>query len=168
VCLLLLVASGVAVPTIANAQQQSPAPPRPYHHITLYTGLWLEQIDVPPTPPRFSQQEWVNELTFGLGYEYRTSDNMGLTFLLQRAAGDVDATLLGGGVGIHPSKHLGLLIGSVWESRDSGDSFKIRFGLNWELRAGEQKRTTITPSVTFDMTETELVMLFGMSFGRTF
>jgi hypothetical protein len=129
--------------------------------------LWLETV----TAVEFSdetRESWEPAPTFGLGYEYRTSQNKGILFFLQRTGGDVSATVLGGGVGIHSETGWWFLVGSAWERREDGSSGKLRFGINREFRVGGKKRTTMTPSLTFDLAEDRFVTILGVSVGRLF
>jgi hypothetical protein len=152
---------------IAHAQEEPPLVPRPYHHVTLSYGMWLEEIEAPEFNS-YSNREWVSSGVYGLGYEYRTSGNEGLCFFYQRAGGDTNATLLGGGVGKHFGEGWWILVASIWERRQGDNNGKLRFGLNKEFRLGGKRRTTITPSLNFDLSEPGFNFVLNLSVGRMF
>ena len=167
---LLLAACCLIATPVAHAEgeeEELPPAPRPYHHVTVFGGIWLEEIDS-TDPTDFNQNEWVSSGTFGLGYEYRTSHNKGLCFFYQSAGGDADADLLGGGVGLHSNTGWWILIASIWERRQGDNNGKLRFGLNREFRLGAKRLTTITPSLNFDMSEPGFNFVLGLSVGRMF
>jgi len=151
--------------TLALAQTETP-PPKARHHVAVFAGVWIEEVDALEQVGR-SQTE-LRVPTFGLSYEYRTSDNFAPGFFLQHAGGEVNATVLGGGLNIHSAKGIWFLFGSLVERRGDEHTGKLRAGLNWEFLAGKSKRTSITPSLTIDMADQDIVILAGLSFGRLF
>lgn len=156
----------VAIPAVC-ADEEPPLTPRAYHHVTVFGGIWLEESETPEITD-FNKNEWVSSGMYGLGYEYRTSHNKGLCFFYQRAGGDANANLLGGGVGLHFNKGWWVLIATMWERRQGENNGRVRFGLNNEFRLGGKRRTTVTPSLNFDLSESEFDFVLGLSIGRMF
>lgn len=165
--LWIVAAVGLAATAVAHAQEELPPVPRPYHHVTVFGGAWLEELEV-VEPNSFPQNEWKSSFMYGLGYEYRTSANTGLCFFYQRAGGDAGANMLGGGFGTHFSKGWWILFASIWERRDGDNYGKLRFALNKEFRLGAKRKTTVTPSLGFDLSEPNFNFVLGLSVGRMF
>ena len=166
--LLLATCCLIAIPVAHAAEEEElPPAPRPYHHVTVFGGIWLEEVAA-PEDTNFTKKDWLSSGTYGLGYEYRTSSNQGLCFFYQSAGGDADADLLGGGVGLHFGDNWWILLASMWERRQGDNNGKLRMGLNYEFRLGAKRLTTVTPSLNFDMSEPGFNFVLGLSIGRMF
>jgi hypothetical protein len=135
--------------------------------VTVFGGIWLEEIAAPEIN-NFAAEEWASSGTWGLGYEYRTSTNRGLCFFYQNAGGEAQAELFGGGVGVQFGDGWWTLISSIWERREDDSYGKLRFGLNKEFRLGSKKRTTITPTLNFDLSDPGFNFVLGLNVGRMF
>jgi hypothetical protein len=107
------------------------------------------------------------EFTFGLDYERRIDQRLGVGFVAEHAGGEIDATTLLGVVDIHFGRGWAVQTGPGIEFIEAhGETereFVCRLGLLYELQVDG---FTVAPQAHYDWTPAENSVVFGIAIGR--
>ena len=103
--------------------------------------------------------------TYGIDYEYVLTSRLGVGLIVERAEGDVDATSLFAVADIHVTDALVVQVGPGIEFEGGEEIAVGRFGAYYEFDAGP---ITISPTVSYDVSEKDDAIIFGILIGRKF
>ncbi len=133
---LLLLSVGMLFPMISSASEEGHDH---RHHVAVFVGA--------------THAEGTDEPTVGVDYQYRLTPKIGVGALVDRAGGDLDATIVAGALFFHPYEGLLLLAAAGNENTDHGDEFIVRAGIGYEFELNGG--WTLTPQLNFDFVEDE-------------
>ena len=156
--LALFLVSLLALPAAALAQIDVEHDEEKPHHLSLVLGgTHVNAADE-------------TAFTFGVDYEYRINELIGVGAVAEHAVGDIDATTLLAVADFHLWRGLALQVGPGVEFIDEGEeteTFAIgRVGVLYEVEFGEG--FTVSPQFHYDISSGEDAIVFGLSFGRAF
>jgi hypothetical protein len=107
-----------------------------------------------------------NAFTVGVDYEYRLTDLFGTGGVIDHAGGDINATVIAGGLFTHPWKGLRLatLLGN--EHQTGHNEFLVRLGMSYDFHI---KKWILTPIIDVDLLESgHQNWVYGIAVGRAF
>jgi hypothetical protein len=110
--------------------------------------------------------------TFGLDYEYRLTEQIGLAGVLDYAT-DVESTVLGAGIFIHMFEDWRLLLAPGFENRHGHNEYLFRTGLYYDIPLGEVdafrgRELTVSPTFIVDFVDGHEDLVFGLTIGFDF
>lgn len=147
---LLLLCVGLWFPMISSGSEEGQGH---RHHVAVFIGA--------------THAEGTDEPTVGVDYEYRLTPKIGVGALVDRAGGDLDATIVAGALFFHPYERLLLLAAAGNENTDHGDEFIVRVGIGYEFELNGG--WTLTPQLNFDFVEDEETKeVYGIGIGKGF
>ena len=104
--------------------------------------------------------------TVGLDYEFRLNNLLAIGALIDHATGDIDSTVAGAALFIHPWRDLRLLAAGANEHRHSEDEFIVRVGAAYDIAVSGW---TVSPIVQADLLlDGEENWVYGFGVGRGF
>ena len=103
--------------------------------------------------------------TYGVDYEYVLNRRLGVGFIVERAEGEIDATSVFAIADLHVTHSLVLQFGPGIEFEGGEEVAVGRFGGYYEFEVGD---FTISPSVSYDLSEADDAVIFGVLFGKKF
>ena len=151
----VVIAGSLVVPVIAESDEshQDEGHHGHKHHASLFLGNTHD----------FHSEDAV---TVGLDYEFRVHKWFGLAALIDHAAGDIDSTVAGAGVFLHPWGDVRLLAAGANEHHEGNDEFIVRLGALYDFWVNGW---SISPTINVDLLEdNEENWVYGVSFGRGF
>ena len=86
--------------------------------------------------------------TVGLDYEFRLHDLLGVGALIDHAAGDIESTVAGAGIFLHPWSSSRLLIAAANEHHHGEDEFVVRVGAMYDFHVAGW---SISPTLNVDL-----------------
>jgi hypothetical protein len=122
------------------------------HHVALFLG-------------NTHDDHGEDAFTVGLVYEYRLTELFGLGAMVDRAGGDIESTLAGGVVYLHPLKNTRLAVVAANEHRDGEDEFVVRVGLDYDIHVFGWD---LSPVIEVDLLEHGENWIYGVGLGRGF
>ncbi len=152
---LVAVIGSFVVPVIAESSESKQAEGHQAHkhHVSLFLGN---------THDYHSEDAF----TVGVEYELRVHEFLGLAALIDHAAGDVDSTVAGAGIMVHPCGDLRLLAAGANDHHAGDDEFIVRLGAMYDFWVDGW---SITPSINVDLLEdNEENWVYGVGIGRGF
>ena len=142
----------ISGPVFAN-EAQPVHETHPHHLSLLSAGTYVDGEDE-------------TAITFGIDYEYRVSELIGLGVVAERALGELDATTVLAVADIHLWKGLAIQVGPGVEFAE-GEEFLIgRLGALYEFEIGN--KFTVSPQAHYDASEGKDAIVFGIAVGRAF
>lgn len=104
--------------------------------------------------------------TFGVDYEYRTSEFLGLGALVEYAGEELEATTLIAAADLHVTPHFVVQAGPgiEWTSEETDMVFRVGVLYEWLFEGG----WTISPQVHYDFSTGEDAVITGLAIGRGF
>ena len=122
------------------------------HHLSVLLGSTLEEGETGPT--------------YGIDYEYRVCEFVGLGAVAEEAEDDVDATTVLAVADLHVTPQFIFQTGPGWEDRKGEDFFVYRVGVlyEWVFDNGY----TLSPQLHYDMTDEEDAVVIGFAIGKNF
>ncbi len=103
--------------------------------------------------------------TFGLDYEYQVGDRVGVGFVAEHAFGEIDATTVFAVADLHVTRGLVLQVGPGVEFVHDEMIAVGRLGGYYEFELGA---FSLAPTVSYDISEEEGAVVYGVLFGRKF
>jgi hypothetical protein len=104
--------------------------------------------------------------TTGLDYSYLLTDRLSVGLLVDRAMGDIDATVAGLAVFLHPWRGLRMLAAAANEHSHGHDAYVTRLGVGYDVHAAG---LTVSPLIQADLLEHgEENWIYGVSVGMGF
>ena len=142
------------LPQSLAANEKKPAHEEHPHHLSLLTGA------------TYVDEEGETAITFGVDYEYRVNELIGLGFVAEHAFGKVDATTLLAVADIHLSEGLAIQVGPGVEFAEDEEFFIGRLGALYEFELGE--KLTFSPQLHYDFSEGPDAIVFAIAVGQLF
>ena len=105
-----------------------------------------------------------NGPAFGLEYERRISDKLGLGVLAEKTSGDINSWVYAVPITIHAEEWKFTVAPGIEEKHGHTENL-IRIGVGHEFEMSELK---ITPSLSVDFVDSETIYILGVSFGIGF
>ena len=127
------------------------------NHISIITGA----THVP--------EEDLTAFTIGLDFERELTENIGVGFVVERALGELEATSIFAVTDIHLGQGFVIQAGPGLEFVNSETLAVGRIGLFYEIDIESQFGDIIlAPSFSYDISEAEDSLVFGLAFGTKF
>ena len=147
---VLLVSLLATVP--AFAQHEDAAHGGHKHHISVFLG-------------NTHDYHGEDAFTVGLDYEYRLTDLFGIGALIDQAGGDIESTVAGLALFVHPCTNARLFAVAANEHSHGHDEYITRLGVNYDIHVSSW---TLSPIVEVDFLEHGENWIYGLGFGRGF
>ena len=143
--------AGTATPAAAS-EEHHVWKERP-HHLSFLAGV--------------SDNDEGSATTFGVDYEYRYSEFLGLGAIAEQAFEEIDATTFLAVADLHITNQFIVQTGPGVEllHEDDEEEFVFRLGVLYEWELGDY---TVSPQFHCDWTEEDHTLIFGFAFGRSF
>jgi len=103
--------------------------------------------------------------TLGIDYERRLSTLFGLGLLADGVIGGKRDYLVGVPLFLHASEHIVLQLAPAWHKVEEGNhsGAVLRSGIIWSIPVGTG---TLSPSLFYDIAESDNIWVFGLSIGK--
>ena len=127
------------------------------NHIALFIGATqAEEHHGERNDPHF---------TLGIDYERRLSTLFGLGLLADGVIGGKRDYLVGVPLFLHASEHIILQLAPAWHKVEEGNhsGAVLRTGIIWSIPVGTG---TLSPSLFYDIAESDNIFVFGLSIGK--
>jgi hypothetical protein len=129
-----------------------------HHHVGLFLGNTHTDHD--------------DGFTFGLDYEYRLNERLGLAGLVDYAT-DIESTVVGAGVFIHLLEDVRLLLAPGFENHHGDNEYLFRTGVYYDMSLGEwdafpEGELTVSPTFIVDFVDGEEDVVIGLTLGYEF
>ena len=123
------------------------------HHVALFVG-------------NTHDHHGEDAFTVGLDYEYRLTDLFGVGALIDHATGDIESTVAGVGLFIHPLRQFRLLALAANEHKHGEDEFIVRLGVGYSIPVAGW---SVEPIIDVDLLSGgEQNWVYGVAVGRGF
>ena len=151
--IFMLIGIGLIATNVLSAEMHEEESHHHKHHVAVFFGN---------THDYHSEDAF----TVGLDYEYRLTDLIGAGALIDYAGGDIESTVVGGGLFFHPWRDLRLL-GAIGNEHHSGDDeFLVRLGVMYDFFINDW---SISPTVDVDLLGSgHQNWVYGIALGRGF
>ena len=160
ICVLIIALFSflISIPVSAtDGETEGDNKPHKRNHISIITGV----THVP--------NEDETALTIGIDYERELTDNIGVGFVVEHALGELDATSIFAVMDIHIGKGFVIQAGPGLEFIDDETLNVGRVGLFYEIDLESSFGDLIVaPSFSYDISEEEDSLVFGLAFGTKF
>lgn len=121
------------------------------HHLSILLASTIEEGERAPS--------------VGLDYEYRTSEFLGLGFLVERAFGDFDSTVVLAVADLHLTPQVSIQTGPGIDFIEGEQRTAYRLGVIYEF---EREGYTVAPQLHYDWTSGEDALILGLALGVGF
>ncbi|UCD56890.1 MAG: hypothetical protein JSV16_13870, partial [Candidatus Hydrogenedentota bacterium] len=152
--ILLLSLLFLATPTVATSeesgQNEHGETHGHRHHVALFLGN--------------THAEGEDEFTIGVDYEYRMDQSVGVGGVIDYAGGDLESTVVAGGLFLHPYRGLRLLLAPGFENKHGENEFLFRIGASYQFPIFDG--WTIAPTFNVDFVDGEEAKQVGIGLGR--
>ncbi len=149
----LSVLLGLAAPAGAAASEGEVHGDGHRHHVSLLIGG--------TTVPEADH----TGVTYGIDYEYVLTHRFGVGVIVERAEGEIDATSVFAVTDIHLTPAFVLQLGPGVEFEGGEEIAVGRFGAYYEFDIGP---ITVAPTVSYDLSEKNDAVIYGILLGRKF
>ena len=103
--------------------------------------------------------------TIGLDYEYALNSRLGAGLVIERAEGAINATSVFFVADIHLTDQFVFQVGPGIEFASGEETAVARIGAYYEFELGE---ITVSPTASYDLSEEEGAIVYGLLIGRKF
>jgi hypothetical protein len=104
--------------------------------------------------------------TVGVDYEYRLTDLFGIGGVIDHAGGNINSTVVGGGLFTHPWKDLRLATILGNEHQNDHNELLVRLGVSYDFHT---EKWILTPVINVDLLESgHQNWVYGVAVGKAF